>query len=226
MIQMNKIICISLVAASLLTGCARNITQEKPFTVDNKINNEKKVSDAIEKYSQGCDIYHEGDTFDKGGMTITVNSSKITKHRDEWDDFMGLEEDEDRNLKDERYYMVVNMTIHVNDKENYSLGICGFIGTVLDKTTAEVKDRGIIYSSTYYNDMPEEIKASSDLFIDYPKEGEYIENKDFIILLNDDKKICEDNAYCFEVEERSSALLVNQGIDYVALVELHPKIEL
>ena len=78
--KMKQIILASFIAASLMTGCKSEAKIEDKATKDNPIETVEEV-EGLKIYGQGCEIYQEGETFEKNGMIITVNSSRLTKQK-------------------------------------------------------------------------------------------------------------------------------------------------
>lgn len=221
--KMKQIILASFIAASLMTGCKSEAKIEDKATKDNPIETVEEV-EGLKIYGQGCEIYQEGETFEKNGMIITVNSSRLTKQKGDWENYVDFYHKDDENgmIIDSSCYLVLNMTIEVKDRSNYSLGFCGFYGDCVDGKTGESIDGSAMVSSTYYNSLSEEDRLSCGLLIDFPKEGDVIENQDFVFGISDDRCIDEKNVFCLEVEEYTGVLINHSGPEYVALVELNP----
>ena len=221
---------VLLITASLLTGCNYK-TNNNCRLDDNKEDKNLYSNNSIEvseKYGKGCAIFQEGDSFEQNGMTITVNYSKITKKHGEWDNYIDFfpKEDDEGIIEDDSCYLVVNMNVFVNDRKNYPLGFCGLYSSVIDKETGERIDGSGIVSSTYYNNMDDDVKNSDGLFIDFPKENEKIVNQDFIFYIENEMNVNENVVYCLEVEDYSRTIASNQGKEYVSLVVLQPTIDL
>jgi hypothetical protein len=223
---MKHIIFASLIAASLMTGCNSEANIEDKPTKNSRIETVEEV-EGLKIFGQGCEIYQEGDTFEKNGMVITVNSSRLTKQRGNWVNYADFypEDDENGLIIDESCYLVINMTIEVKDRANY-LGFCGLYNYCVDKKTGEYVDGGSMTSSTYYNSMNINAELECDLFTEYPKDGELIKNQDFVFYILDDKNITDENIFCLEVEDSTGVLVNHSGIEHVALVELNPTNEI
>lgn len=224
---MKQLLVGALLAASLLTSCKNDSVEDDNIQIDTKPLN---VSDTecLKEYGKGCEVYKEGDTFEKEGMEITVNSSRITKQKGDWENLADYYPDEDENGKvtDKSCYYIVNLTIHVKDRKDHILGFCGFKAGVLNKETGQSIQNSSIVSSTYYNDLSETKRESDDIFVDYPKEGEDIVNQDFIFQLEDEDYIKNENIFYFLVEENTATIEYDQGKEHVALVKLEPQIDL
>ena len=223
----KHLIVASLIAASLLTSCKNEAIENDDLQTDTR-NSQISDIDCLKKYGKGCEVYKEGDTFEKEGMEITVNSSRITKQKGDWKNMADYFPKEDKNgiVKDKSCYYIVNLSIQVKDRKEHILGFCGFKGGILNKQTCESIQNSSIVSSTYYNDLLGVCKASDDVFVDYPKEGENIINQDFIFQIEDEDYISDENIFYFLVEENTATIEYNQGKEHVALVKLAPQLDL
>ncbi len=218
--KIKKGILVFILAVScILAGCKQEYSENKTAKDTNQI---------LSEYGNGCDVFQQGETFEQDGMTITVNSSRITKQRDGWDNIIDFfpEEDADGMIIDDSCYFVVNMTIHVDDKEKYPLSIFGFSAVCLDETTGEYVDGSTIVSSTYYNTLPQDIRDSDNLMVDYPKDGEDLVDTDFIFALSDESNVKDGNLYCLKVQSENDTSQSACDKDLAAVVELKPDIEL
>lgn len=214
----KSLLILVLTVSCVLAGCKKECGENETALDKSQI---------LSQYGNGCDVFQEGDTFERDGMTITVNSSRITRIRDGWDNIIDFfpEEDADGVITDGSCYFVVNMTIHVDDKENYPLSIFGFSAVCLDETTGKYRDGSTIVSSTYYRNFPEEID-SDDLMVDHPEDGEDIVDADFIFAINDESNVKDGNLYCFKVQSENDTEQAACDKDLAAVVELKPDIEL
>ncbi len=214
----KTLLIIFLTVSCLLTGCNKGSSEDNVSKDKNQI---------LSEYGNGCEVFQPGETFERDGMTITVNSSRITKKRDGWDNIIDFfpEEDADGMITDGSCYFVVNMTIHVDDKENNWLGVFGFSAVCIDATTGEYIDGSTIVSSTYYRNFPQE-RDSSDLMVDHPVDGEDIVDTDFIFSINDASNVKDGNLYCLKVQSENDTSQAPCDKDLAAVVELKPDIEL
>ncbi len=230
----KKIIFASIFAGSVfLAACGNKMEVEKIDTEKNVVVEEASENDTeesakklLQKIGNGCEVLEEGDHFEKAGMSVTVHSSKITKKRGNWintNSSFDPEEDENGRIVGDEYYLVVNMSLIKNDGSQLCLGGMDFCCV---DSEGNFLDGSWISSSSYHSRLPKEtFLYDPDIFIDYPKVGEKLENEDFIFAIREEKALEEDTVYYLDFEDETGAITRGCDPSLSCLVLLNPVIE-
>jgi len=224
-------IVLVVTACLLLTGCDSS-KDKYTYEVDDSereeietVDSTQKKQDGLEKFGKGCEIYYAGETFEKAGFEITVNSARLTKERGDWINFMdGHEDPESGLLVDDWYYAVINATITVIDDRR--LCFSGMSVRNIDLETGEWIGGGELISTSYHSQLPEEIMASADLYIDYPTNGEKLIDCDIVFLTDYYEGMDGKCAVCLYVEDETAAWSRSAGSDKYCIVDLDLEMDL
>ncbi|MCF0131670.1 MAG: hypothetical protein HUJ71_08060 [Pseudobutyrivibrio sp.] len=231
-IKKNKAI-LFILSAILLAGCGnseKNVAEEgnevlpEIIIVDSEEDNTDTVA-RIEEIGKGCEVYKAGDTFEKAGFKIKVNSARVTKTHGDWINLVDtLDDDEiDGVLQTDGYYAVINMDISVLDDER--LCSWGLYTMCYNLKSGEMLDMSTFITTSYHSNLPKEIRDTADVFIDQPITGEEITNVEYVFYMENEDYLTKDNVLCLYAEDETMALINGTSNDKYCFVYLEPEMD-